>query len=188
MSVFVQSTLFKSLSLQKITQIIIICFASILSGEAYASPWNNRTRETVLFETNGPQINHSIRYDYLIRKNKPILAIQSGGMLAIHQNTLKTGIPVILSWLIPVHRNYKHYIESGTGFNYQFDVRKNKQELKIPLRLGYRFQQPYGGLFFSAGIAPAIQVLENTKSSRGLIFSYQLAIGYTFTHKDCGCN
>ncbi len=178
------------MSLQRIIHKILICFVIIffLSIKVHASPWNNRTKETVFIETSVPGQLHSIKYDYLIRINKPILAIQSGGILTINQTTFKTGVPVILNWLIPVHKNYKHYIGSGTGFIYQFDVRKNKQELNIPLRLGYRFQQPYGGLFFSAGLAPSMPVFQKPKTNPSLTINFHLAIGYTFTHKDCGCH
>ena len=79
----------------------------------------------------------------------------------------------------------QHHLELGIGYVYLASVsgiRITDGVWGIPLRIGYRYQKPEGGIFFKAAYTPSIldrRILDKDKTSFLFLWG-GIALGWTF--------
>jgi len=102
------------------------------------------------------------------------------------------GIPVTFCWNVG---SRKAHLELGAGLTYSSGIEQEEilsyptlsHESKVlravfgTMRVGFRYQNPEGGLFFKVGFTPAVKLvdLKDKFSSRAYGFP-GLALGYSF--------
>jgi hypothetical protein len=82
-------------------------------------------------------------------------------------------------------RGIKHHLELGVGFFYLASISEFQYTDGVwgmPLRIGYRYQKPEGGLFFKIAYTPSIldqRILDREKTSFLFLWG-GMALGWTF--------
>jgi len=83
----------------------------------------------------------------------------------------------------------KHHPEIGIGFTYRYvnNVAESKYEkYMFPVKVGYRYQKPDGGLFLRANLLAVYRPNEAFKPN--IYPSFGFGIGYSLQYtKGCGC-
>ena len=148
-------------------------------------------KNTVFVEFGGNAIIYSLNYDRLFDVSDKIKLSSRIGLHYTNKFPLQYYrtfcIPVEFSGLYSIS-GHKHFLEVGLGLSYMNSysrITKHAEDILIlALRLGYRFQNPDGGLFVKIGFVPLYDwfiinpdpnVLHNTWLLYGGI-----GIGYSF--------
>ena len=146
---------------------------------------NKNTIFAEIFGSSGSQM--SIQYDRIIKTfHNSYLNLNIGfGYLPSLQSDLNPiyGIPLALNWTSGLKQ---HHFETGLGLTYgngTVQIRdslspKNKLESYVgiyaTLRIGYKYQNPNGPLFFRVGLTPMLKIY---RLSRREFYSSPFALG-----------
>ncbi len=166
----------------KITILLIMCF-NIQNANAQSEYCTKLRKNSIFLEVGGNGIVYSINYDRLFdfsNKIKGSARIGVNYFENFNNNESRIfGIPVEFSGLYSISKN-KHFLELGTGLTYfnskKFKESQNENVFIFALRLGYRYQNPEGGLFLKAGFTP----LNNFPDFEFWVLIGGISIGYTF--------
>lgn len=116
---------------------------------------------------------YNISYDRIVfakEKNKVSLALGAQYLPSIDS---PSDYRLSVSPQINYFRGIKHHFETGIGVAVDF----NNGDFIIPIRIGYRFQKPEGGMFYKIGITPLY--VNDFLGSPAVIPWGGLAIGWT---------
>jgi hypothetical protein len=155
----------------------IMTFQNINAQDNYNN--NKISKNSIYFELLGSAgYLYNISYDRIVlTKGKNHISTGLGFQYTPFSSKLTNNPVSSLSPQINYFYGIKHHFETGLGLVYYF----NSSDLDIPIRIGYRFQKPEGGLLFKVALTPLL-----TKSypifGEGLLLIPWggIAIGWTF--------
>lgn len=179
--------------------LFIVCFG--IMGGVYCQSDNNKfeSKNSLYVEFVGEATTpFSLHYDRIIKEyNTSFLSINMGfGYYPISDDTMESliGIPLSFSWNLGTKRSH---LELGCGLAFSSGFAQNthdplfspnksgktivKKSILGNIRLGYKYQNPGGGLFFKVGLTPFYELFEisgsDLKYSSYPIFG--IGIGYS---------
>jgi len=167
--------------------ILLITLCTVLS-RAYSqtadSTLAEKRRVTVYYELEGNATLGSGNFDkiFLIKK-RYMLSYRVG--ISASSRLPYLAVPAEINFLLG---KGKHHLEIGSGLVFKTYYRTNfyvYREYKVfyisgTIRLGYRYQQPNGGLFINAGLVPSLRLISNISRYDALYSFFGIGIGYTF--------
>ncbi|MCH7413640.1 hypothetical protein MM213_09100 [Belliella sp. R4-6] len=135
-------------------------------------------KNSVYVELGGNSLFYSLNYSRILHQHDRLKISGSAGFSFFKQSggDQISGVSPYWSPLLPVEitafwGRSCHHLEVGTGgtfyssrtLEFNPDASSNFQENKsleaiIPLRIGYRYQQPKGGFFFRVGYTPGFNL------------------------------
>ena len=159
----------------KLTTIYLFLFFLTSYGQIENNEHIDKAKNTIYLEILGNAgYLYNISYDRLLytKENNNI----SLGLGAQYLPSSDLSSDYILSVSPQINYLYgvKHYFETGLGFSYDFNV----GDFVVPIRIGYRYQKPDGGLFYKIGFTPFY--INDLLGSPALIPWGGLALGWTF--------
>lgn len=169
------------LAKKMINRLLIIIFSFLIYSRVYglSEPIEikNTSKNSVYIELFGNAgYLYNITYDRIIFTKEKNNISAGLGVQYFSSSDIEDFI-FSLSPQISYFYGIKHHFETGLGVAYDF----NSGDFVIPIRIGYRFQKPEGGLLCKIGFTP---LLTNSYSIFGEGFSLipwgGLAIGWTF--------
>jgi hypothetical protein len=120
-------------------------------------------RNTIYVEVLGQGILNSLSFDRLYRVDHRVKTSFTAGVMLDPTNS-RMAIPISYNWLFG---QKKSHLELGVGLTYWREVYLGGPDNYVYFtpKLGYRFQQPNGGVFFRVTFTPTVglaQTLEYT--------------------------
>ena len=186
---------------------IIICFLLIFSAKIYAqdtSKISSLKRKSVYFEGYGQGIFSSFNFDKLYRVDKKVKSsFTTGVTIRPFGGLFVLGVPISYNFLFGKN---SHHLELGLGITalgvreidliaqkqvyysdsnfyiQDFMAKRNSLFFYCTPKVGYRFQNPNGGLFFRVAITPPMfgfAFFGNTKTAQFTEYNkYTETFGY----------
>ena len=145
---------------------------------------NKQTQHTIYTEFLGNSGLYSLGYDYTLKlKEENKLSFSCGfSYIPDFRSVGPKEHTFVISPQISYLNGKIHHLELGVGFTYESSHYDNNitSNWAIPFRIGYRYQQENGGLFFKAAYTPALLKRFLTEDYWFMPFWGGVAIGYTF--------
>ncbi len=180
----------------KITAIFIFLSVLVCGFNTYGQTENLLNRQSVFIEFLGHSATMwSINYERVIKENENSFIsvnIGYGPYFIADPGSSGFNIPISVN---PIFSKKNHHLEMGigTGINYFRRVDNYTSDflrILFTLRIGYRYQEPTGGILFRAGITPIIPAYyfyenrsEFLKDIDLLAHLVGFSAGYTFKKK-----
>lgn len=146
-------------------------------GQKDSIPFSS-ARNSIYLEAFGPGLLNSLSFDRLYRTNKKIKTSVSAGvtlMPSIGISDFYSGAQMSCNFLYAMKNNH---IECGIGLNFLRDEVRDgvyyfgehgvgtNYYLYVTPKIGYRFQQPQGGIFFRITFTPLIAFINRVGAIR----------------------
>ena len=134
---------------------IIFLFSFVLNafGQSDSAETKINARNSVFIEILGSAgYLYNITYDRVVYSRKQNHISTGLGIQYLPSSDLSADDIFSISPQINYFRGTKHHFETGLAVAYDF----NSGDLAIPIRIGYRFQKPDGGLFYKVGLTPLL--------------------------------
>lgn len=133
--------------------IIVVCFFSRAFSQDNTIGANNKSINTVYIELFGNAgYLYNLTYDRIVfTKGKSNISTGLGAQF-FPSSDLASDHIISLSPQVNYFYGHKHYFETGIGVTYDFV----SYDMVLPIRIGYRYQKPDGGLFFKVALTPLL--------------------------------
>ena len=112
----------------------------------------------------------------------PAVSLEVNGLFGKSNHRLETGIGTLIGFgFEQTEASMVGETSQGTKI-VKYTPAKEYATLNLTARVGYRYQNPNGGLFFRAGISPIATVYSKT-GNMGMNLTGSVGLGYTFKQK-----
>jgi hypothetical protein len=149
--------------MKKILFLYLILVMHLFTNAQETTVLPSKKLKSIYFEAGGRAIYGSFNYEQTLKNYKNGYLTGSVGFSLIP-------ISWFMNWAVPVNVKYvfgtkKHHLEVGLGAtfhsnNYKIGSTTYERWLYLTPSIGYRFQKPTNGLFFTANFIPTVGVFE----------------------------